>query len=138
MEADPLPTLKSLQECDQQTLKALHERLYPGYSRRLARAATLRSQVAWLIQAEAAGVQIDEFQQSMLTQLSHCNRSKSDIGTGTRLVREWHGSNHTVEVLAEGYSYQGKTYKSLSEIARIITGTRWSGPRFFGLNRKKT
>jgi hypothetical protein len=138
MKTDPLPTLDSLQVCDQKALKSLHERLYPGYSRRLSRAASLRPQVAWLVQAAVAGVEIDAFQQSILTQLSHSNRSKSTIGTGTRLVREWHGTNHIVEVLREGFSYQGKTYKSLSEIARLITGTRWSGPRFFGLGRKKT
>ena len=52
---------------------------------------------------------------------------------GTRLYREWRGRAHEVLALAEGYSWQGRTYKSLSEVARAITGTRWSGPRFFGV-----
>lgn len=52
---------------------------------------------------------------------------------GTRLYRVWRGSAHEVLALAEGYSWQGRTYKSLSEVARAITGTRWSGPRFFGV-----
>lgn len=55
------------------------------------------------------------------------------VGPGTRLVREWHGKTHIVDVLDDGVSYQGRTYRSLSEVARIITGARWSGPRFFGL-----
>lgn len=52
---------------------------------------------------------------------------------GTRLVREWHGKTHLVDILEKGVSYQGHTYRSLSEVARTITGARWSGPRFFGL-----
>jgi hypothetical protein len=53
--------------------------------------------------------------------------------TGTILVREWQGSAHRVTVLGEGVSFNGKRYRSLSEVAREITGSRWSGPRFFGL-----
>jgi hypothetical protein len=52
---------------------------------------------------------------------------------GSRLVREWHGRSHTVEVSETGFLYAGQRYRSLSEIARTITGARWSGPRFFGL-----
>jgi hypothetical protein len=52
---------------------------------------------------------------------------------GTRLVREWHGALHEVEVLEDSYLWRGARYRSLSVIARAITGTRWSGPRFFGL-----
>ena len=52
---------------------------------------------------------------------------------GTALTREWQGRTHAVNVLAQGFEYQGKPYRSLSEIARVITGTRWSGPKFFGL-----
>ena len=55
------------------------------------------------------------------------------IKPGTRLVRGWSGDTHVVTVLADGYDYRGKAYGSLSEIARAITKTRWSGPRFFGL-----
>jgi hypothetical protein len=52
---------------------------------------------------------------------------------GTRLVREWHGALHEVEVLEDGYLWRGGRHRSLSAIARAITGTKWSGPRFFGL-----
>jgi hypothetical protein len=52
---------------------------------------------------------------------------------GTILVREWQGSTHRVTVLGDGISFKGKRFRSLSEIARKITGSRWSGPRFFGL-----
>ena len=52
---------------------------------------------------------------------------------GTRFYRSWRGITHEVLVLEDGYSWQARTYASLSEVARAITGTRWSGPRFFGL-----
>jgi hypothetical protein len=52
---------------------------------------------------------------------------------GTRLVREWNGRIHHVEVVSDGFVWNGKTHRSLSVIAREITGVQWSGPRFFGL-----
>ena len=53
---------------------------------------------------------------------------------GARLVRDWNGVTHTVDVTDDGFEWQDRRYGSLSEIAREITGARWSGPRFFGLN----
>jgi hypothetical protein len=55
---------------------------------------------------------------------------------GTLLAREFNGIMHRVTVTQEGFAWQGMTYSSLSEIARLITGTRWNGPRFFGLRDK--
>ena len=52
---------------------------------------------------------------------------------GTRLVREWNGRTHIVDVSEDGFVFDGKTYRSLSAIAKRITGAHWSGPRFFGL-----
>ena len=52
---------------------------------------------------------------------------------GSQLVREWQGEMHVVDVVDGGYRWQGERYASLSAVAREITGTRWSGPRFFGL-----
>ncbi len=52
---------------------------------------------------------------------------------GSTLVREWDGARQRVEVLDRGFAWNGKTYRSLSAVAFAITGTRWSGPRFFGL-----
>jgi hypothetical protein len=54
---------------------------------------------------------------------------------GTRLIREYQGVEHCATVLAEGFEYQGRPYKSLSAIARAITGTRWNGWVFFGIRR---
>ena len=56
---------------------------------------------------------------------------------GTRLVRDWHGVGHTVIVLEDGFEFGGRHWKSLTAIARAITGTHWNGPRFFGLTGGK-
>lgn len=55
------------------------------------------------------------------------------LRAGNRLVRRWRGRTYVVDVKEEGFDYDEQTYGSLSEIATLITGTRWSGPRFFGL-----
>ncbi len=57
----------------------------------------------------------------------------SSLQPGTRLVREWNGVSHVVEVIDGGFIWKGDRHRSLSAIARAITGARWSGPRFFGL-----
>ena len=64
------------------------------------------------------------------------NRSRTALRPGTLLTREWDGHLHRVMVLAEGFSWNGKTYGSLSKVAFAITGSRWNGPRFFGLRDK--
>ena len=56
---------------------------------------------------------------------------------GTKLIREWDGVAHTVTVLREGFDWDGRRFKSLSAVARAITGTRWNGYRFFGLRERK-
>ena len=61
--------------------------------------------------------------------------SSARIKPGTRLIRQWDGQTHQVTVAEAGFEYKGERYKSLSEIARLITGTRWSGPLFFGLKQ---
>lgn len=60
------------------------------------------------------------------------------IAHGTRLVRDWHGTGHTVTVLEEGFEYDGRHWRSLSAIAKAITGSHWSGRRFFGLTGART
>lgn len=56
--------------------------------------------------------------------------------SGTVLVRDWKGKRHQVMIQEQGFSYAGRDFTNLSEIARLITGTRWNGPRFFGLRRQ--
>jgi hypothetical protein len=61
------------------------------------------------------------------------NRSRTELRPGTLLTREWGGYLQRVMVLADGFSWNGKTYRSLSKVAFAITGSHWNGPRFFGL-----
>jgi hypothetical protein len=67
---------------------------------------------------------------------AHLVRHIADVRPGTSLGREWNGRIQQVAVLAEGFAWNGKTYSSLSKVAFAITGTRWNGPRFFGLRDK--
>ena len=61
--------------------------------------------------------------------------SNVTLSPGTRLMREWNGKTIAVEVSEAGFAWNDRTYRSLSEIAREVTGAHWSGPRFFGLRR---
>ncbi len=76
-------------------------------------------------------------------QLDGGDRKKSGVRAdmipivGTRLIREWQGVEHVVTVTADGFDWQGRPYKSLSAIARAITGTRWNGWVFFGLKNHR-
>jgi hypothetical protein len=64
--------------------------------------------------------------------------TRPELKPGTRLVREWRGRTHDVLVLDDGFAWQGRHYRSLSAIARKITGTAWSGPLFFGLKANRS
>jgi hypothetical protein len=62
--------------------------------------------------------------------------SRPALKPGGRFLREWNGATHVVDVVDDGFLWNGATYRSLSAIAREITGAHWSGPRFFGLKNK--
>jgi hypothetical protein len=64
-------------------------------------------------------------------------RRTRELSPGTVLTREWNGQHHRVMVLDGSFVWEGRTYRSLSEIAKLITGTKWNGPRFFCLRDKK-
>jgi hypothetical protein len=66
-----------------------------------------------------------------------CDRRRT-LSPGTILLREWNGQTHKVMVVDQGFAWEGTTYDSLSKIAQAITGTSWSGPRFFGLRDKRS
>ena len=123
-----------------------------GLSRRL-----LEYNAAWLLQAEAQGG-LTAATRRRLDALGRAGRGNGDcaeddrqqtgktdrmtprrkLRLGSRLVRQWQGHSHVVEVIDGGFTYEGRSYTSLTAIAREITGARWSGPRFFGLNAPRT
>jgi hypothetical protein len=65
-------------------------------------------------------------------------KGATTVKAGTRLLREWKGGIHEVTVGNDGFIYRDQRYRSLSQIARTITGTQWSGPAFFGLKKERT
>ena len=73
---------------------------------------------------------------AMADRLKSLDRKRTDLTPGTVLVREWDRKSHRVMVLADGFAWNGQSYDSLSKVAFAITGTRWNGPRFFGLRDK--
>jgi len=85
------------------------------------RATTRRRLLRYAEEAEAKGT------------ISGLNSPR--LKPGTRLVRGWQGDTHVVTALERGFEYRDKRYSNLSEIARLITGTRWSGPAFFGIKK---
>jgi hypothetical protein len=103
-----------------------------------------RRWLSWELQAQVLGG-FDAATRRRLRQLCKALRthpsSKTSLDTspspGAILTREWNGATHRVMVLEEGFTWNGQKYASLSEIAFRITGTRWSGPRFFGLRPRR-
>jgi hypothetical protein len=99
-----------------------------------ARKEFLLGNICWHVQAQLITKNAKQLRQKIITSASkHKTHSKISYKPGTRLIREWHGKSHEVTIEANHFVWQQRQYKNLSEIAREITGTRWSGPRFFGL-----
>ena len=109
----------------------------------------LFAMLAYRLQAEAMGdldgetvrflkqVDLAPSKQAAVPLTQAFERRARKLSPGTVLTREWSGQHHRVMVLDGGFAWEGRTYASLSEIAKAITGTKWNGPRFFGLRDKK-
>lgn len=98
--------------------------------------AVLRGNLAWALQARQQGKNPNSLRMMLKRAAQSPTSGGVSLKPGTRLVRSWRNQTHEVTVLEKGFGYQGQHFESLSEIARTITGTRWSGPRFFGLSQK--
>ena len=110
----------------------------------LSRELLLRA-VAYRMQEVVLGGLRPQRQRQLRQFAQHLNDSpegrispRPELKPGTRLVREWQGRTYEVLVLDDGLSWQGTSYRSLSAVARTITGTAWSGPLFFGLKPNRT
>jgi hypothetical protein len=132
--------LRLLEAMDYSALRDEWRRLYRSQPpKRVARELLLLG-IAWKVQEKAYGGHSAAIRRR-LANLSNALGEGSDIRQsrtaqlkpGAKLIREWHGRSHTVIALEDGFEWQGERWRSLSVIARKITGTRWSGPRFFGL-----
>lgn len=109
---------------------------------RLSRDLLIRT-IAWQLQEKQLGSLSAALERRLVTLAKQLDRSGTldmereiAIKPGTRILREWRGETYRVTALDEGFAYDDRVYASLSEIARAITGTRWSGPRFFGLPQR--
>lgn len=134
--------ISQLNRWDLQYLRGAWEREFrkPPVAR-LSRDLLILS-LAWQLQAKQygglskSGIRERAAQISVLRSTGSISESQSVVyKVGTKLVREWQGQVHEVIILSDGYLWLGNRYRSLSKIARSITGTRWSGPRFFGLEK---
>src|SRR5271157_4627766 len=117
-------------------------RLFRAEPPRLSRDMMVRA-VAYRLQEIAHGGRSKATQHRLMTLTAKFETGgkvapspATKIKPGSRLVREWHGRTHTVCVIDDGFEFQGKTYRSLTGIARDVTGAQWSGPRFFGLTKR--
>lgn len=134
--------IKKLEELSTAQLKQRWHRKWPVQLPKQVSRELLVLSLAGDIQAAEFGSLPRELQRQIDTLASDLKRSgKIDgnapirIKPGTRLVREWQGERHEVTVLEKRFAYKNRQFDSLSEVAREITGTRWSGPVFFGLKK---
>jgi hypothetical protein len=135
-----LETLPNLSRGD---LAELWQKLFHFVPDPRVRRPTLIRFLAYRIQEEAYG-SLSAASVRRLRALAGAAAENSNLKTsatrkihpGTRLIREWQNQVHLVNVEAKAYKYRGVRYRSLSEIARLITGTRWSGPLFFGIKHE--
>jgi hypothetical protein len=78
-----------------------------------------------------------EAEPAMSARLASFDKKRTELTPGTILVREWDRQSQRVMVMADGFAWNGQTYDSLSKVAFAITGTKWNGPRFFGMRDKE-
>jgi hypothetical protein len=134
--------LAALAELDYSELRVEWRRLYRAHPPKKMSRDLLELGVAWKLQEKALGGfgasskrRLADLAQTMATRGDLVKARAVTLRPGARLVRQWHGETHEIVVLEDGYRWRGEHWRSLSAIARAITGTQWSGPRFFGLNR---
>ena len=144
-DAPVLARLAALKRMSVKELKVEWEALFASPAPNNSR-GYLEMRLAWRIQELALGG-LSRETRKVLDLLADEIDGKSDRKaiiadprnpvTGTRLVREWDGIEHTVTVMKDGFDWQGRRFKSLSAAARAITGTQWNGYRFFGLREAR-
>ena len=135
--------LRAHKEMDYAALRCEWRRLYRAHPPKRVARDLLMLGAAWKIQEQAYGG-LGAATKRRLANLARTMGRDGDVTRnrvarlkpGAKLVREWRGKTHTVVVLEDGFQWRGSQWRSLSVIAREITGVHWSGPRFFGLDDK--
>ena len=129
--SDIASALAELAQLDRPALGQRWEDAFDVPAPRGCQATLLRQALAWHLQVQALGKAGARQSRKAIQSLSRT--PGLTLSHGTRLMREWQGHTHHVTVIATGFEYDGKVWRSLSAIARSITGTAWSGPVFFGV-----
>ena len=123
----------ALERLDLDGLRRLWRQRF-GTRSRLRSPELLRLQIAWRMQAAVFGG-LDAETRKRLRRRGRVQAEGLELGIGARLTRSWRGTPVEVVVEADGFCWEGQRYPSLSAVATAIAGTRWNGPRFFGLRR---
>ncbi|NDW45424.1 DUF2924 domain-containing protein [Ruegeria sp. PrR005] len=130
----PLPSVATLETAGRETLLDHWRDIFAAPPPKGLSQVFLRRFLAFEVQArQQGGLPKDLVERIAREAAGETRKVTPALRPGGRLLREWNGVTHVVDILEAGCLWQGKTYPSLSAVARAITGARWSGPRFFGL-----
>ena len=133
-----LPTVEMIESMDRAALIAAWSDIFDKSVPKSLSQPFLRRFLAFEVQARRFGGLPKNFLRDVERLVATAAQTNgAGIMPGGRLLREWDGVTHIVEVIDDGYFWNGETYRSLSSVARAITGARWSGPRFFGLAEQR-
>lgn len=127
--------IEGLEPLDLEALRSLWQQRFGGRLR-LRSPELLRLLLAWRLQAEAAGG-LDPDTTRLLRLRGRVQAEGLELGVGARLRREWRGTTVEVVVEEDGFRWNGNLFPSLSAAATAIAGSRWNGPKFFGLRRPR-
>ncbi len=135
-ESEVARKIADLAELDRENLIARWRAAYGAPPPRKLSRALMEKALAYEIQCSAFGGLSGAAKRALRAAAASKDGSTGprSLNPGARLVREWNGVVHEVDVSGDGYVWQDQRYRSLTAIARAITGTKWSGPRFFGLS----
>jgi hypothetical protein len=130
--------IEDLENMDRAALVATWSKVFKSPAPKGIGQTFLRRFLAFELQAGRSGGLSKKVQAALGADVATAKAKSSSPGLkpGGRLIREWNGVTHIVDVTEEGFVWNGQTWRSLSVIAREITGAHWSGPRFFGLKTK--
>ncbi|SHJ04436.1 Protein of unknown function [Shimia gijangensis] len=132
-----LPKLDEIDALDRCALRVAWREVVPRSAPPRMSQVFMRRVLAFDIQAQLYGGLPKNFLRDLDKAANGKTASSKSPGLkpGSRLLREWNGVTYVVDVTEEGFVWNARTYRSLSKIAHMITGTHWSGPRFFGLSK---
>lgn len=129
--SETLPDFKDLVDLSKSGLMGLWQQLFSCPAPKSIQAYLLRQIIGWQLQVTAHGGLSALEKRQLISDPSN----KIQLAVGSRLIRVWQDETHQVTVLEDGFMYQDRKWKSLSSIARAITGMSWSGPVFFGIKK---